>query len=284
MPSKLEITYDILPQPRQVRLDTTTTCNAKCLTCHRFLTKRKGEMPVELINEILKDVGRWNPPLDEIVPVNYGEFMLRRDWLQILRMIANKLPNTQLVLPTNGSMLDEQGVKDLCSIPTLKIINFSLNAFFKETYEQFMGFQMGTIAIIDAAVSMVKVLRPDIMLWVSMVFDPQYQSDLERDYFIEYWKQKGVIPWILAASSCNRGLEIKIPRLEPCRSLFSDIVIGFDRKLGLCCFDAGFTLDMGEYSGNLKEDWFNEKMNEIRTLHNQYRRDSLSLCKVCSYA
>jgi len=242
-------------------------------------------MSLDLINEILKDVSRWNPPLDEIVPVNYGEFMLRPDWLQILKLISNKLPNTQLVLPMNGSMLDEQNVKSLCSILSLKIINFSLNAFFQETYEQFMGFQMATMANVDAAISMIKVLRPDIMLWVSMVFDPQYQSDLERDYFIEYWKQKGVIPWILAASSCNRGLEIKIPRLEPCRSLFSDIVVGFDRKLGLCCFDAAFdAFDLGEYSGNLKEDWHKESVEAVRKIHNEYRRSEIPKCKNCSYA
>ena len=98
-----DITYQTLPQPRQVRIDSTTFCNASCLSCHRFLTKRKGEMPIELIRQILDDVSKWHQPLREIVPVNYGELFLRDDWYSILYMMAQKLPYTQIVIPTNGS-------------------------------------------------------------------------------------------------------------------------------------------------------------------------------------
>ncbi len=279
-----DIKYETLPQPRSLRLDTTTTCNAKCPSCHRFLSTRKGEMSLDMILKILHDVERWEKPLDEIVPVNYGEFLAREDWFKILQLINSRLPKTQIVLPTNGSMLNEEVIKNLCSISTLKIINFSINAFFDETYESFMGFTAGTLRKIESAIEIFRVARPDIMLWVSMVFDPQYQSDLDRDYFVEYWRQKNVIVWILAATSCDRTGEIRIPRREPCRSLYSDIVIGYDSKLSSCCFDSRFKLDLGEYTGDLKADWNNPKLTEIRKIHSEYKRSSVELCSKCSYA
>lgn len=285
MTSYIDISYETLPQPKQLRLDTTTKCNARCLSCHRFLTKRSGEMSMELLSKILKDVARWETPLEEIVPVNYGEFLCRKDWLWILRVIADKLPATRIVLPTNGSMLNEEAVKNLASIPTLKIINFSINAFLDETYESFTGFNPAIKLKIETSIYMFKVLRPDIEAWVSMVFNPQYQSDLEHDFFIQYWMKRKVTPWVLTATQCNRGdTDFAIPRREPCRSIYSDIVVGYDGKLSSCCFDAGFTLDLGEYTGNLREDWHNEKLTELRRLHTNFKRQEIELCKKCSYA
>ena len=177
MSSQCDITYPILRQPKQLRIDSIAKCNAKCLSCHRFLTKRKGEMPSELIIQILKDVSRWDTPLEEIVPVNYGELFLRKDWEWLLNTIAQYLPKTMIVLPTNSSFFDTETIRALCQIPTVRIINFSVNAYFKETYEAFMGLKSEVMERLPSTISQIKALRPDIFLLASMVFDPQYQTD-----------------------------------------------------------------------------------------------------------
>ncbi len=64
MPSTKEIVYITPPQPRQIRLDSTTRCNAQCLSCHRHLTERKGEMDESLVVKILDDVSRGAKPLE----------------------------------------------------------------------------------------------------------------------------------------------------------------------------------------------------------------------------
>ena len=282
MPSQNEIIYTPSKQPRQVRIDSTTKCPARCLSCHKFLTKRNGEMEFGLIAEIVNDVARWAEPLIEIVPVNYGEFFMREDWLQILQLIGAKLPKTQIVLPTNGALLDMSKAKALCKISTLRIINFSINAFFDETYEKFMGLNPDILRQIEKVMRLIKVLRPDIALWASMVFDPQYCSDLERDRFIEYWREIAH-PQILPAASAGRGTKILIPRVRPCRSIFSDIVVGFDRKISSCCFDADFSIDLGWYDGNLLGNWWSKEMVILREKHNEGRRQEIPLCKRCSF-
>lgn len=240
-------------------------------------------MPKELILQILDDVSRWEKPLAEVVPVNYGEVFLYPDWEWLMRIISQKLPQTTMTLATNGALLDEAVAMKISTIPTLRIINFSINAYYDETYEKFMGLKAEVIPQIRRIVTLLRILRPDIRQKVSMVFDPQYQDDMERDLFKNYWISYAE-PWVLPAASAGRGTIIKIPRVLPCRSIFSDFVIGFDGKLSSCCFDCSFALDLGNYSDNVKKDWLNDKIEELRRIHNEGRRTEIPLCSSCSFA
>lgn len=294
MPSQQDITYETPEYPRQIRLDSTTFCNASCLSCHRVLTERKGEMDNDLLNTLLKDIAQWTPEsylkpqgrggfTREIVPVNYGEFFLRKDWFNILSKIYRVLPYMPIVIPTNGSLMDDDTVAKLCSIPSVRVLNFSVNAYFDETYEKFMGLKADNIVKIQKAIAQIKVIRPDITLWASMVFDPQYCSDLQRDAFIGYWKELAE-PQLLPAASAGRGTQIQIPRVIPCGSIFSDIVIGYDGKISSCCWDADFSAyNLGFYSGNLLNDWHSKQFQEFRKIHNEKRRQEIPLCKDCTY-
>ena len=285
MPKEDEITYHTPEYPRQLRLDTTTICNAFCKSCHRFLTKRSGGLALDMIERILKDVSHWEQPLVEIVPVNYGEFFLCKDWYHILEMVNHSLPYTQITIPTNGTRLNPETIRKLCHIPTVRLLNFSINAYFEETYEAFMGIEASNLERIREAIRMVKALRSDIKIWASMVFDPAYQSDKERDLFVNYWRGKVDAVWVLSASSASRPAKVPIiHRSIPCRSIFSDIVIGFDGKLSSCCWDSGFVMDLGHYSGDLKADWHNPKLEGLRLLHNNHNRNRVLFCSKCTSA
>jgi len=242
-------------------------------------------MPAEMIVQILQDVSKWEPPLEEIVPVNYGELFCRKDWLWILQMIDNKLPKTSMVLPTNGTLIDDDVAKRLCEIQTLRLINFSINGFYNETYEAFTGLKAENLDKIFHAMQVIRTLRPDMQLRSSMVFDPSYMSNKERDYFTDLWRRNNVETWVLPAVSCGRkAKKVEIPRTAPCESIFKDIAIGYDGKLTTCCFDASFSLDLDSYSGDLKKDWLNPKLQELREIHNNHQRQTIPLCKGCSHA
>ena len=285
MPSVRDIKYITPSQPRQIRLDSTSRCQAYCISCHRHMGNRKGEMSMSMIDKILTDVSKWEKPLEEICPVNYGEFFLRKDWFAILAKIAYKLPYTEITLASNGMLLDEAAVTLLCKIPTFKVINFSINAYYDETYSMFMGLPIEDLERIKKAIALLKILRPDIRRKVSMVFSPEYQTDLERDLFINFWYQWAE-PWVIPPASAGRrgGLKPHQPVLIPCRSLFSDFVVGFDGKLSSCCFDSQFSISLGSYSGDIKADWNNEELTELRRKHNDGERTEYALCKSCTFS
>ena len=292
MPKQTEIIYATPSQPRQLRLDSTCECTATCMSCHRYISKRKGEMSLEFMETVLKDVARWETPLSELVPVNYGDLFCRPDWLAVLQTCARILPVTPITIVTNGALLSVADLGALTSIRTLKIMNFSVNAYFDETYVKFMGLDPSVIPQIRKVMSAIKIMRPDIRLKVSMVFDPRYQTDLERDYFEQYWASLVSFNpafnkpdvWIIPAASAGRSDNVPYqPVLVPCRSIFSDIVVGFDGKLTSCCFDSGMVIDCGRYSGDLKKDWQNEQLTNLRKIHNSHQRETINLCKRCSF-
>lgn len=285
MASELDIIYPTPEYPRQLRLDSTSRCNASCLSCHRFTASSlSGEMNFYLLMTILKDIARWKNPLSEIIPVNYGELFMHSGWEEILNNIAFYLPHTNIVIPTNGAFLRPYQLRLLCSIPTIQIINFSVNAFFDETYEVFTGLHKENLEHIKSLCKLIKTWKPDIKIRISMVFDPSYQTDLERDFFKEEWKQYGEV-WIIPAASAGRkDKEVKIIRKQPCRSIFSDIVVLSDGKLTSCCFDSGVKINCGIYSGDLHKDWHNKELTELRKIHNEHRRNEIELCSKCTFA
>mgnify|MGYP001598405608 CR=1 FL=1 len=278
--------YSTPKYPNQIRLDTTTACNAKCLSCHRntlAARERKGKMDINYAVDIIKDIASWDRPLSELVPVNYGEVFLYPDWFNLLVLVERLLPQTVIVIPTNGSLLSQESVACLARIKTVKILNLSVNALYQETYEQFTGLSFDNYTRLRRIVDYLHFHRPDIEIVASMVFDPAYQTDLERGEFYLYWKQLVNHVVCLPAANCNRHEQIIKP-IQPCRSIFSDLAIGYDGKLSACCFEAGFTMDLGEYKGSVLEAWRNPKLEQLRELHNTGKRQEVLQCSKCSFA
>ncbi len=271
-------------QPRQVRLDSTTTCNAKCPTCHRFLSDREGKMDKDLLDEVLEDISKWKEPLEEIIPVNYGEFFTLPDWYEVLKLISFKLPDTHITIPTNGSLLDKEKAKALCSIPSLYLVNFSINAFLPDVYEAFMGLPAKTMIQIREVVKVIQSYRPKVTLWASFIHLPCYHTEMEKEMFCNFWKSIGVEPQVLTPASAGLGVRMMVPSYLPCRSIFSDLVIGYDKRLSSCCFDAGFKIQLSSYTGNIKRDWRNSRLEGLRKLHNDGKRGQIELCAVCTFA
>jgi len=279
------IKYSAPTYPRQIRLDTVPFCNAKCRFCHIVnAPKERYYMPADLILKVLDDISSWGKPLEEMVPVNFGEFFLRRDWLAILNLIQDKLPNTKIVIPTNGSLLDKEKVRNLASIDNIKLVNISVNAYFKETYEELMGLPGDTIARIRESVELLREIRPDITVWVSMVFDGQ--SETERDLFINAWKDIATVQ-INPASYANHPLRKPIREIKiPCRSIFDGLVVMHNGKVITgCCYDSAGVLEIGEFPGqSLLEIWGGPKLKKLQELHNSGRRNEIEICRNCTFS
>jgi len=288
-PSAIRRVQHALPAyPRQVRLDTINACNARCIPCHlNWQTRPKGQMEWELIERAVADMTGWPKPPEEIVPVNFGEFMLRKDWRDILELIETRLPNTRIALATNGSLLDDDVVTKLASVKTLKWLNFSVNAYFRETYEAFTGLNAETIDKIVVAAERIRLLRADIATCASMIFDTQFQTELERDLFVQFWRPKVSVVSINPAAYAGSPLKKpQIPVLTPCRSIFDGLVVLHDGKVVTgCCFDASGVLEVGDFNEqSLMEIWRGEKLKRLCDLHNSGRRQEIGLCASCTFA
>lgn len=283
------LSYATPVQPRQVRLELSSACNARCVTCHRLtMTRTMGHMDFGLVQKCIADIKQFPWVLQEICPTNYGEVFLHPEWKRLLRYISANLPNTRIVLPTNGRMLDQEAIQVLAALPNLKWVNISVNAFLPATYEAFTGIPAATLDFIAKAAQSLRAARPDITIMTSMVYDSQYQSPRERELFIEHWQKLGIQAAVESAQYNNRAdREPPVPVSLPCRSLFSDLVVLQDGQVVSCCFAAEPVpeLVVGDANkGSLLDIWHSEAFNRIRLLHNSERRADLAICRRCTFA
>ena len=283
-----EIAYSTPLVPRQVRIELTSKCNAHCLPCHRNLMKRAPEhMLFSLLEKCLEDIRAFPEPLLELVPTGWGELFLYPRWLDALELISQKLPGTRIVLPTNGTLLGDGSIEHLARIPTLRLVNFSVNAFFPETYTAFHKLPASKLELIEFAARRLKELRPDIVMWFSMVRSSEFQSPLEAELFREKWSKYGVPQFSQAEYAGNPEHRPIVPVLLPCRSLFSDLVILYDGQGLSCCYVA--EPDPELVVGDAREDsllniWNSKRFSELRRVHNEGGRANLGFCSSCTFA
>ena len=281
------IRYDIPIQPRQVRLELTTHCSARCIFCHRTtnMTRSQGDMTMALVEKCLHDIRQFPNLLTEIVPAGWGEIWCYIQWRQALELIASQLPQTSIVIPTNGILLTDGIVTNLTTIKTLRVVNVSVNAFLPETWEAIHGVK-NHLPQIEASVALLHKLRPDILLWVSMVRDPLLQSEKEVDLFKEHWSQYGQVQINMANYAGVKGKEPIIHTKLPCRSIYTDMQVLWDgRVVTGCCWDADGLFLVGDAtSQTLMECWHSKEYNRIRRLHNEGRRHEVQLCGNCTFS
>lgn len=273
-------------QPRQVRIELINKCNAHCASCHRLtMTRGQGLMAWGLLEQCVEEIRGWPQPLAELVPNNYGETWLYPRSIEALHLVARRLPRTSIVIPTNGTLLTEELVAQLAGVPTVRLVNFSLNAALPQTYEAFHRLPASKLEVIEKAMVKLRQLRPDIVIWVSMVQDSQYQSPREVEMFRERWAVYGVVQ-INPANYNNRPDRVPlVPVSLPCRSLLSDLVVLWDGRVTSCCFDAQGDLVVGDATKEpLLDIWHGKRFAETRRLHNEGERQSLQICSQCTFA
>ena len=286
------VRYELPEFPRQVKVETARACSAACPWCHLWgrdeVKTPMTFMDMGLVEKLLDDIASWAKPLKEIVPTNYGELLMNKRWVEILQMMARKLPKTEIALVTTGILLNPENLEKLALIPTLAYCNFSINSFFAETWER-QHRRPGKLMLgAVQAVHNLRDRRPDVRFNVSMVYDPEIVTELERDLFLEYWTSFGQVTVSPRSSAGWPGRAPKIPVTLPCRSIFDGLTVFDQGEVGAaCCFDGlkEPSLNLGRFpQDKLLDIWRGEKLKTLTATHNSGRRPGLPLCKVCTFA
>lgn len=288
-----QVQYDLPEYPRQVRIETASFCPNSCDFCHAFgdfkpLTRKKGKMTNSMYQALIEDIAGWEKPLYEMVPVNFGELWVVKDWEWMLHLASARLPKTRLTLVTTGTMLTPERVEKLAQVPTLAYVNFSINAFFVETWTRILGVPEKYMKIAISAVHALRDRRPDVEVNVSMVHDPALITELEKDMFLQYWSSFGPVTISTVSYAGNPHRLPSVPVTLSCRSVFDGLVVFNNGLVGTgCCFDgdADPELSIGSFpQQTLMEIWRSDKLKGLCEIHNSGQRDILSLCKTCSFA
>jgi len=239
-----------------------------------------------LYRKIIDDLVDVKPYL--VCPFNNGEPLLDKKLISRIDYLNKILPETRVVIYTNGALLSPAKIRELNQV-RVDTINISFNAGRRETYEKIMGLDFAeTKANVE---NLLKLKRSETQVAISMLKLPQNPGD--EPLFRDMWKGKDVkvqvwsmmdfggrveLPWRLRT---RRTLDFLLPP-RPCIRVFSTMTILYDGRAVICCRDIEGEVVLGDVGkASVSEVWNSPAARETRFQHLDGRRGEIRMCRMC---
>lgn len=258
------LTFENMPFPEDVIVETYAHCNLRCIMCpYPVLKRAKGEMDFAVFTKIADEMARENPDGRLWVAI-LGEPLLGKNLVKMLFYARDK-GIRKIHLNTNATFLTQEMTHELfdCGIDKLLV---SLDACTKETYDKIRigGDFPAVIRNLEYFLAEKKRLglqKPDVIAQF-IVMD---QNEHETEAFKKYWLEKGAIVKIRIKMGWGNAVKAEdlaaadIERNFPCPWLLRSVSIHWDGKFAQCDADYEAKYSPGDINfQTIKEVWDGE--------------------------
>lgn len=272
--------------PFRVMIENTNACHADCVFCPHKLMKRKvGVMSMDLYKKIIDQCQKFG--IDYVTIYGFGEPLLDRYFFERVNW-AKKADITRVTTNTNGMYLDKEKIEPVF-LSGLDEIYISFDAATETTYKKIRpGLKFKTVE--ENILRLVKerkkrkLKKPEIILSYVECLENRH----ETGQYIKKWKDK--VDFISISFIHNwtgviqSGGKLKIGRRDPCRLLWTDMIISWNGDAPLCCNDYENRIILGNIRDqSIKKIWTGEQLKKIRKLHQKGRFEKILICKNCDY-
>lgn len=285
----------------QVQIETTNVCQADCCFCpYSVMQRPKGTMSLALSKKIL-DEAATIPVVELVTFTGLGETLLDRYLVERVRYARHVLPaGVKIDLYTNGNLLRPHTTDALIEAG-LDVLYVSLNATSAEKrqeimklndFDQVVGY---TKYAIDAFEQRAQAEglgdvrhRTRRRVLVKGIASKDLMEVGEHEQFQQAWGgdwDKGGAAYLHLEGNWAGSVGQKM-RTQPraaCHRALSQIMILWDGRVSLCCFDAEGAVILGDTNTQtLREIYAGPKALGIREAHVEGRRSELELCRTCT--
>jgi len=270
-------------KPLKVIIENTNICNSDCIFCvHSKMSRKIGFMDFSLYKNIIDECASIR--VKEVAVYRLGEPLLDREFSE--KVTYAKKRGIEIVSTnTNASLLNEENtIKILHS--GLDVLYISLDATSKEVYERIRRGLNYDIVIenINRFIKLrnAKGKKLTIILNYCVTEENKYQI---KD-FINKWKNRVEQIWISDTHDWSGVVGKKrdpLRRTDPCRLLWTEMVISWDGKVPLCCIDYDDSILIGDVKKeSINEIWNGEILKTFRECHINKQFGRISLCNNCT--
>lgn len=279
--------------PNIVMIENTNICNSRCSMCpHEVMKRGQGVMSEDLYRKIIGQCAEWG--VDKIGLHGFGEPLIDKDFPERIKYAKDK-GIAHVGTSSNGSLMSESLAEALI-LAGLDEINFSLDAVSQSAYEKMrVGLPYEkTMANVKRFID----LRNSLGRSKPFVIVDLIETDFNRGEATEFKKRwEGLADRVNITTlhawggsyndKAGKGIfHTLLPKIkrDPCRFLWTDMVVTWDGRVSACCQDYESHLVMGDAkTTNLKDIWQGSALSQLRETHRFRKFGKVPLCGVCNY-
>ena len=273
--------------PLHLDIEITGRCNLMCKHCVRFSRRTNvGDMDMDIFRKII-DEGEKNG----LCAINLswlGEPFLHPKLIDMVDYAKSK-GVLEIMVHTNGTLIDKEMAEGILDSGNLDIIIFSLDSVTEEKYNRIKygsDFRLvnQNIRYLIEQKEKRRLRKPNII--VQMIDQKQTHEELMA--FIHHWRTKADKVRIATYQSPDGRPDDKMrgqnpPEIIfPCPQLWQRLTIAWDGAVYPCTGDNACREPLGNVKEkNIRDIWHSECLKHLREKHSKFEADDLEICSHC---
>lgn len=276
--------------PPQIIIESTSVCNQKCIHCnHRIMERTKEHMDPELFKKIVDEIAETNPDT-EIWPTFYGEATTLRDTLYELLRYGRDKGLTNMVLNSNGRLLNRHDWIDQILQSGLKRFILSLDGFTKETFNKIRvgGDRDKIFASVEKLIKRKNELGLEFPI-IQCQFSIMEENKHEVTAFREYWEARGaevktrnMLSWANSGDVIAENLDYDSDFRIACPWGNNTMAIHENGNVVTCAVDYEGKHIIGNVKNHSLKALWKMHNEQVRKYHKEHQWDKIpDICKSC---
>ena len=277
--------------PPQIVIETTSYCNMKCSHCsHVELERPKAHMEESLFKKIVKEIGEKSPQ-SEIWPTFYGEALILGNQIWDYIDYASREGCENIVLNSNGRLLDRANHFDRILNSPLKRFILSLDGFSKATFESIRigGNRDKIYSFVEELLYRKAKLNREYPVIIAQ-FSKMKENEHEVDQFKKYWQRLGAevkvrpkLEWASVGSIHADNLDHNPDFRIACPWGNNTMAIHQNGDIVACAVDWAGKFIAGNARDNTLEEIWKILSERLRKYHREHNWESIpDICKGCN--
>jgi hypothetical protein len=266
------------PFPREIRLENTNACNARCVICPREKQTRSiGIISPELVEQIVDEAK--SRPIDKFTVQGFGEPLFDKNFCNHLRRIKGELGCPTFSV-SNGSLITPELAEDLvtCGLDKIKISFYGINKREYESVHHGLTYER-TVAGVTNLIRAKRAARSKMIIRV------QYIGRLWRFLpFVLQWAGKAAVGYSTLHNYGGARRYQKIRQHGGKCPIVSEPIIQvlWDGRVAACCYDFDGTMILGDLRHQtMAEIWHGEPYQRLRRAQVTGDFAEWPLCRNC---
>jgi sulfatase maturation enzyme AslB (radical SAM superfamily) len=275
--------------PRELMIEVTNRCNAKCVMCpHEKMKRPRGHMAWETFAKIVNDAAAFEGSGLWLTLHKDGEPFLDPLLFDRIACVRKQLPRSWVQFNSNAQLLTDEMAARLLQTPPDRLV-LSVDGAMRESYERIRGgLSYDTVRRnIESFLDRRRAAKSPLKVTMQMVVNRENLGEV--DAYRRQWAGKvdaivfkPMHNFLVQGTSAHGGA-LRSEQTFRCRQPFSNMVIFWTGEIGLCCWDYDHLIPLGNVRDDTLLDLYNSAaFAAVRRAMIRRACSDLQPCNTCS--